>query len=134
MAWNEIKNFSKWYNLLAKSISTSNHMFGRAIWDKLSKCIFENFGIARVKSKTRTISNFSKIMRVIYCKNCLNQTLWLLVNHTKLTNTLHWNWCLLTAGNYISASGQLENSRQLQNNTVNGTMSKTTNHVINQVV
>ena len=24
-------------------------MFGRAIWDKLSECIFENFEIARVK-------------------------------------------------------------------------------------
>ena len=32
------------YNLLAKSISTSNHMFGRAIWDKLPKCIFESYG------------------------------------------------------------------------------------------
>ena len=26
-----------------KSISTSNHLFGRAIWDKLPECIFENF-------------------------------------------------------------------------------------------
>ena len=24
-------------------------MFGRAIWDKLPECIFENYGIARVK-------------------------------------------------------------------------------------
>ena len=31
------------------SISTCNHMFGRAIWDKLPECIFENFEIARVK-------------------------------------------------------------------------------------
>ena len=30
-------------------ISTSNHMFGRAIWDKLPERIFENFEIARVK-------------------------------------------------------------------------------------
>ena len=37
------------HNLLAKSISTSNRMFGRAIWDKLPKCIFENFEIAGVK-------------------------------------------------------------------------------------
>ena len=37
------------YNLLAKSISTSNHMFGWTIWDKLPKCIFENFEIAQVK-------------------------------------------------------------------------------------
>ena len=35
--------------MLAKSISTSNHMFGSAIWDKLPKCIFENSEIARVK-------------------------------------------------------------------------------------
>ena len=49
MEWNEIKNFSVWYDLLAKSISTGNHMFGRAIWDKLPKCIFENSEIARGK-------------------------------------------------------------------------------------
>ena len=34
---------------LNPSISTGNHMFGRAIWDKLPKCVFENFEIARVK-------------------------------------------------------------------------------------
>ena len=39
-------NFSVWYTLVAKSISTSNHMFERAIWDKLPKCIVENFEIA----------------------------------------------------------------------------------------
>ena len=27
-------------------ISTSNHMFGRAIWGRLPECIFENFEIA----------------------------------------------------------------------------------------
>ena len=31
------------------TIYTSDHMFGRAIWDKLPKCIFENFGVVRVK-------------------------------------------------------------------------------------
>ena len=30
-------------------VSTSNNMFGRAIWDKLPKCIFENLEIARIK-------------------------------------------------------------------------------------
>ena len=30
-------------------ISTSNHMSGRAIWDKLSGFIFENLEVARVK-------------------------------------------------------------------------------------
>ena len=49
----------------------------------------------------------------------------LLVNHIKLTKTLYWNWYLLRAGNYKSAS------RQLQNNTVNGAMSVSINHVIN---
>ena len=38
-----------WYNLLAKWITTSNHMFGWVIWDKLPKWIFGNFGIARGK-------------------------------------------------------------------------------------
>ena len=36
-------------NLLTKSVGTSNLMFGRAVWDKFPKCIFENFEIARVK-------------------------------------------------------------------------------------
>ena len=149
-----------WYNLLVKSISTSNHMFGRAIWVNCP-CAF--LKIWHCLSKTRTISNFSKIMRVIYPKNYPNQTcdywmyvlimsrmrlrtkwlwvrvplqslMWLLVNHTKPTNTLYWNWYLLRAGNYKSSSWQLENSRKLQNNTINSTISKTTNHVIHQVI
>ena len=33
-------------------------MFGRAIWDKLPECIFENFGIARVKQGK--FENFQK--------------------------------------------------------------------------
>ena len=45
----KIKSFPMGYNLLAKSISASNHMFGRAIWDKLPKCIFENSETALVK-------------------------------------------------------------------------------------
>ena len=43
--------------------------------------------------------------------------MWLLVNHTKPTDTLYWNWYLLTADNYKAASGQL------QNKTVNDAMS-----------
>ena len=35
--------------LLRTEIFTSNHMFGRAIWDELPQCIFENFEIVRVK-------------------------------------------------------------------------------------
>ena len=49
----------------------------------------------------------------------------LLVNHTKPTNTLYWNWYLLTVGNYKSAS------EQLQNSTVNSAISLTINRVIN---
>ena len=29
-----------------KKISTSNHMFGSTIWDKLPECVFEHFEIA----------------------------------------------------------------------------------------
>ena len=34
---------------LLKKICANNHMFERAIWDKLHEWIFENFEIARVK-------------------------------------------------------------------------------------
>ena len=30
-------------------VGTSNHMFGKAIWDKFPEWIFENFEVARVK-------------------------------------------------------------------------------------
>ena len=30
-------------------ISTSNHMFGRATWNKLPKYIFEDFEVAQIK-------------------------------------------------------------------------------------
>ena len=36
-----------------KKISTSDHMFGRVILDKLPECIFENFEIAQVKRVER---------------------------------------------------------------------------------
>ena len=39
-------------------------MFGRAIWDKLPKCIFETFEISRVQRGQ--IQNFQKIAGVIY--------------------------------------------------------------------
>ena len=41
-----------------ESVSTSNHMFGTAIWDELPKCIFENFKIAWVKREQ--FQNFQK--------------------------------------------------------------------------
>ena len=43
--WSHIK---KWLNSTKPSVSTSNHMFGKEIWDKLPECIFENFEITRV--------------------------------------------------------------------------------------
>ena len=43
---------------LCEWISTSNHMFGRAIWVKLPKWIFEIFGIAQVKRGQ--FQNFNK--------------------------------------------------------------------------
>ena len=50
--------------------------------------------------------------------------MWLLVNHTKPTNTLYSNQNILIAGNYKSAS------RQLQNNSVIGVMLITINPMI----
>ena len=47
----------------ASYISTSNYMFGRAIYDKLPECTFADF----------EISKFSKIARVIYPQNRPNQ-------------------------------------------------------------
>ena len=81
-------------------------------------------------SKTRAISNFSKITRVIYPKKWPETNMWLLVNHSKPTKTLYWNWYILRAGNYKLASRKLQNRGQLQNNTVNSAMSISINHVI----
>ena len=53
-----MKNFFSFFNLLAKSISTSNSMFGRAIWDKFPKCIAENSEIVSVKQGQ--FQNFQK--------------------------------------------------------------------------
>ena len=41
-----------------KAVCTSNHMFGRAIWDKLPECIFENFENDLVKREQ--FQNFKK--------------------------------------------------------------------------
>ena len=89
--------------------STSNHMFNRAIWDKLPECISKIF-----KNHEGDLTQTSP-----------EPNMWLLVNHTKPRNTSYWNYYLLTVGNYKSASGQLKNSRQLQNNSLNGAMSIT---------
>ena len=97
-------------------VCTSNPTFGRALWDRVLECIFENFQ----KSRGWFISKINK------------PNMWLLVNHTKLKkkNTLYWNLYILSAGNYKSPSKQLQNSGQLQNNPVNGPMLITINHVI----
>ena len=55
------------YNLLAKSISTRNHMFGRAIWE-IAQVHFWKFW--NCPSKKTAISKISKI----YTKNCSNYT------------------------------------------------------------
>ena len=42
-------NYQSLITTSTEIISTSNHMFGRAIWDKLLEYNFEIFEIARVK-------------------------------------------------------------------------------------
>ena len=42
-------NFNIRNNLKKKKNSSSNHKFGKTVWDKLPECIFENVEIARVK-------------------------------------------------------------------------------------
>ena len=105
---------------------------------------FKNFKINQVKR--RQFQNFQKIRRWFIEKSPEPNTwllvlmypkhpnMWLLVNHTKPTNTLYWNWYLLTTGNYKSAGGQLQNSGQLQNNSVNGAMVITMNRVIKHII
>ena len=77
----------------------------------MSKCVFENSNL--------------KITRVIYPKKSPEPNILLLVSHTR-SHKLH----LLTGGNCKSESGQLQNNRQLQNNTVKDAMSITINRVI----
>ena len=68
-------------------------------------------------NKKRAISKISKIMRVIYTKNCPNQTCdYWLITPNQQTLCIETD-IFLTSGNYKSTSGQL------QNNTVNGAMS-----------
>ena len=58
-------------------------MFGREVWDKLRDCIFENLEIAKGNFKTlknREGDLFQKLPK---------PNMWLLVNHTKPTNTLY---------------------------------------------
>ena len=106
-------------------ICSSNHMLGRATWDKLPECILK-------------ILNFSKITRFVYPKNHPDQTcgFWLITPYQQtLRKQNKWTLCtetnyLLTAGNYKLASGQLHNCWQSQNNSVNGTLPITINRMI----
>ena len=74
-------------NQLNSAVCTSNYMFGKAIWDKLRECVFDNFDIARVKRG----QNF-KILKNheggLFQKSP-EPNMWLPVNHTKPTNTLY---------------------------------------------
>ena len=92
-----------------------------AIQHKLPESIFENYEIMK-------ISKFPKITKVIYPKNLPNQTCgyWLITPNQK-TLCIETNM-FLTAGNYKSSTGQLKN------NSVNGAMLITINHVINNVI
>ena len=56
--------------------------------------------------------------------------IWLLVNHTKSTNTFYWDQYFLIAGKYKLVNGELQNSRKLWNSTVNGVMSITINDMV----
>ena len=72
-------------------------MFRRAIWNKLPECIFEYFENAPVKRRHfKIFKNHSSDLS----KKSTIPNMWLLVNHTKRTNTLYGNKYLLTVDNY----------------------------------
>ena len=114
-----------WYNLLANSISTSNHISGRTIWDKLPKCL----------RFTQAISAFSKITRVIYPRNCSNQTCdyWLI---TPNQQTLGLRLISFNRGQLQISEWAIRKQLviTLQNNTVSSAMSITTNCANKQVI
>ena len=61
--------------LKSATVCTSKHMFGRAIWDKLPECIFENFEFAWVKRVQ--FQNFQKsrgwfIPKIAQTKHVIN--------------------------------------------------------------
>ena len=87
------------------------------------KCIFENFGIARVN---RGQFQYFEKSRGSFIPKIARPKHLVLVNHSKPISTLYWNQHLFNSGqfNYKSAMGQL------QNNSVNGAMLITINCVI----
>ena len=96
-------------------------MFGRAIWDKFPKCIFENSEIAQIN---KAISKFSNITWVIYPKNRLEQTYnyWLITPNqltfcieTNIFQQLHTSKRTITKQRTIT----------VQNNTFKGTSTDT---------
>ena len=109
------------------SLSTSNQMLGRVSWDKFPECSFLNFEIVRVKRGQFQI--FQKSRGWLIPKTTRNKHVFTGIN-TKPANNLYWNWYLLRAGNYKSASRKLQNSEQLKNDNVNGAMSVSINRVI----
>ena len=64
-------------------ISSSNHMFGRAIRDKLPECVSENF---------ENFVHFFKNHEGDLSQKSPQPNMWLLINHTKPTKTLYWNF------------------------------------------
>lgn len=62
-------------NFFRKQARTSNYMFGRTIWEKLLKCIFENFANCQThKNEGMAVSKFSEVKKTVYLKNHSNQT------------------------------------------------------------
>ena len=105
-------------DLTFRHVLTSNHMFGKAILDKMPECIFENFEIFR--AKRGQFQNFQKsrgwfIPKIVQTMDA--QTKHVITDLSHQTNK-HFVLKLISF-----------NSGQLQNNTGNGAMSITINHV-----
>ena len=67
-------------------MSAENDVFGRAVRDKLSECIFENFEIARVKRDQ--FQNFKNHVSDLSHKSP-EPNMWLLFNHTNPINSFY---------------------------------------------
>ena len=103
-------------------------MFERPHWDKLPECIFESFEIAQVKQEQ--FQNFQKprgwfILKISRTKHVINGSSHQTNKHFVL-KLISFN-----KGRYKSASGQLQNRGQLENNSVNGAVIIIMNCMIN---